>query len=140
MLRVNDHCAIPEEELSFSAARAGGPGGQHVNTASTAVTLRFNVADSPSLTPGQKARIMERLGSRLTAAGELLVTARDSRSQHANREAARERLAAMLRKALTRRKPRRPTRPTRASQRRRVQSKKHRGRIKQQRKPPGPGE
>ncbi len=129
--------SLAEDELEFSFARAGGPGGQHVNTTSTAVSVVFDVACSLALSEGQRARILEKLASRIDSRGRLRVTAGDTRSQAANRELALARLAALLAGALKRDKPRRPTRPGKAAKARRVDAKKIRGGRKALRRPPG---
>ncbi len=128
-LDVKPGVRIPGSELDESHSRAGGPGGQHVNTSSTRITLRWNVQESELPEP-IRARLLERLGSRLTSDGELVVHASSNRSQLRNREEARERLAEIVRQALVRQKARRPTRPTKGSQKRRIQSKKQRGERK----------
>jgi ribosome-associated protein len=135
VLSINDDLFIPRAELSFRASRAGGPGGQHVNTSSTRVELVWNVESSPSLNDAQRARIQDKLANRINAAGELLLAEGGSRSQHQNREAVVERLRDLLTEALHIPKPRRKTRPTRASKERRLQSKKHRSEVKKMRGP-----
>jgi len=130
MIRVNDSLEIPEEELSFSASRGGGPGGQHVNKVASRVTLRFDVARSQSLSDEQRARLLEKLSSRLTREGVLLLSSHESRSQAANREDVVRRFAQLLREGLLRPKKRRPTRPTRGSRERRIESKKRRSGVK----------
>jgi ribosome-associated protein len=133
MIEINSNLSIPEHELRFTTARSGGPGGQHVNKVSSRVTLWFNVAESPSLSAFQRERIMSRLASRINQAGELRVVAQQHRSQMANREAAVERFAALLRGALSQKKPRQQTAVPAAAKRRRVDEKKQRGQVKQQR-------
>jgi len=127
---VNDRLDIPEDELSFSASRGGGPGGQHVNKVASRVTLRFDVMNSPSLSRDQRAALLEKLGSRLTRDGVLLLSSHESRSQAANREEVVRRFAQLLREGLQRPKKRRPTRPTRGSRERRLESKKRRSGVK----------
>src|SRR5271155_3381001 len=97
-------------EISERAARASGPGGQHVNKTSTAIELRFDVRASPSLPEDVKARLEVLAGSRLTQDGVIVLFAQEHRSQELNRQAARERLMALLRQAAIRPKTRRPTR------------------------------
>lgn len=133
MIEINRNLSIPEHELSFTTARSGGPGGQHVNKVSSRVTLWFNVAESPSLSAFQKRRIMSRLATRINQEGVLRVVAQQHRSQMANREAAVERFVTLLRDALVQEKPRQKTTIPAAAKRRRVDEKKKRGQIKQQR-------
>ena len=82
---------IPDEELSIVASRSGGPGGQHVNKTSSRIAIRFDVAHSPSLPADARARILERLRTRIAADGSVRVVAQDARSQHANRRTAKAR-------------------------------------------------
>lgn len=128
-LEVKPGVVIPGSEIHESRSRASGPGGQHVNTTATRVTLRWNVEET-SLPTVARERILEKLASRLTNRGELVIHADRSRSQHRNREEARERLAATVRAALHRPTRRFATKPTRASQRRRVKAKKRAGERK----------
>ena len=137
-LFVRQGLQIPGEELSESTSRAGGPGGQHVNKTSTKVTLRWSVRESAVLSDTWRARLLEKLGSRLTREGELVVQAESSRSLSANREDARVRLAELVREALHVPKARRKTKPTRGSQRRRVAEKKRRSDVKRNRRRPPP--
>lgn len=136
MIEVTPELAIPDGELTFTASRSGGPGGQNVNKVSTKVTLAFDVAGSPSLSSEQKAHILERLATRISRDGVLRVVSQRHRSQAANREAAVERLVELLRLALAEEPPRVPTRPTRAAKEHRVASKKLRGRLKKRRTQP----
>jgi ribosome-associated protein len=112
------------------ASRAGGPGGQHVNKASTRVTLRWSLESSRALSNAQRARIGRRLASRLTRAGDLVVHAGGARSRARNRERARERLAELVREGLAVRRARRATRPSGASRKRRLEGKRHRSSVK----------
>lgn len=123
-LIVNPELSIPRSELSFRASRAGGPGGQHVNTSSTRVELLWNVEDSRSLSGEQRARLREKLDSRLDAQGNVRVVASAFRSQSRNREDAEERLATLVRRALLVPKVRKKTRPSRAAKEKRLQSKR----------------
>ena len=126
-LDIDARLVIPGAELSVATSRSGGPGGQSVNTTDSRVTLRWNIVTSLALSDEAKAKLIERLGRRVTLAGELLISVSDERSQLTNRELARERMAAAVRAARFEAKPRRPTRPSRGSQERRIQAKKVRG-------------
>jgi ribosome-associated protein len=130
--------AAAEGEIIEKAARASGPGGQHVNKTSTAIELRFDVRGSPSLPDDVRARLETLAGSRLTQDGVLVLFAQEHRSQEMNRQAARQRLAALFREAAVRPKARRPTRPTLASRLERLQGKTHRSRVKGLRGRPSP--
>lgn len=120
-------------ELEELASRAGGPGGQHVNTSSTRVTLRWNLRESCGLSPEAKARALAKLASRVSREGVVVVHADGHRSRHRNRQDARDRLQALIERALAVEAPRHPTRPTRASKTRRVDEKRRRGVSKQRR-------
>lgn len=136
-LHVKRGVVIPGDELIWTAARGGGPGGQHVNKTSTKVVLRWWPAHSRALGPRQKERLLKALASRLTGDGELVLSVDESRSQSGNLRLARERLAELVRQGLVVPKVRRATRPTKGSQRRRLASKKRRSDIKRQRGRPG---
>lgn len=131
MIDLAPGITIDDSELHEEFVRASGPGGQHVNKSSTAVQLRFNVRESPSLPNDVRARILRRLGSRLTAQGELVIVAQEHRSQARNRAEAVARLAALLEDAARAPKKRKKTRPTRASQQARVEQKRKRSATKQ---------
>ncbi len=135
MLRVGK-IEIPDSEITFEFARSSGPGGQNVNTVETKVTVRFTPRGSSALTVQQVIRIEERLASRLTKNGELLVSSEQTRHREQNREDALQRLARILLDALKIQKKRRPTRPTRASKERRIEGKKRRAGTKRNRRPP----
>lgn len=137
MVQVAPGIAIPEEELDERFVQSGGPGGQNVNKVATAVQLRFDAAGSPSLAPEVRQRLLSIAGTRVTAEGELVITARRFRTQEANRRDARARLAALVARALEDPRPRHATRPTRAARERRLQDKVRRGAVKRQRTPPG---
>jgi ribosome-associated protein len=129
-LQIRRNLVIPASELVESASRAGGPGGQHLNKTSTRVTLRWNVRNSAALGATQRARLLARLGRRLTRSGDVVVHAGRSRSRAKNREAARARLAEIVREALRVTRRRVPTRPGKTVRERRLQEKKHRGATK----------
>lgn len=122
--------AIPEEELEFRFYRAGGPGGQNVNKVATAVQMRFDVRNSPSLSEPVKERLMKLAGSRLTLEGVIVISAVRFRTQERNRADAIERLQEMVDQASMRRAYRVPTKPTRASKERRLKAKTSRSAIK----------
>ena len=136
MIEITPHLSIPADELTFTASRAGGPGGQHVNKVSTRVTLHFDVAGSQRLTATQKRRIAERLATRMTREGVLRVVCGKHRSQAANRAEALERFAELVRRALEPRKRRRTTQVPAAERRRRLEQKQRRARLKRQRARP----
>lgn len=129
-IAVSPSLSIDEDELVIRAARASGPGGQHVNKTSTAIELRFDVAGSPSLDEETKARLAGLGGSRMTLEGVLVLFAQARRSQELNRQEAVERLFELIRAAAVRPKRRRPTKPTKASKERRLEAKKGRSGIK----------
>jgi ribosome-associated protein len=124
---------VPADELRVEFSRAGGPGGQNVNKVETRAVLRFDVRRSTAFDPEQRDHVLRRLAGRLTARGELLVACSEHRTQSRNLDAARERLAALLRAALAVPKVRRPTRPTRSATRRRLETKRRRSGVKRAR-------
>ena len=126
---------IPAEELSWRFSRSAGPGGQSVNTTDSRVELSYDLANSAVLPPVYKERALRALAARLVD-GVITVTASESRSQLRNREAAAERLAALLTEATSPPpKPRRPTKPSRAAQERRLADKRRTAEIKRMRRP-----
>ena len=128
---VIDQClSIPDDEVRFEATRSGGPGGQHVNTSSTRVTLVFDLVASRALDDATKAVIARKLATRISGEGLLRVTVQKHRSQKMNRDGSVERFAELLREALTEQKPRRKTRPTAGARAKRIDEKKKRGGIK----------
>jgi ribosome-associated protein len=137
MIEVTPTIALGEDELSWKAVRASGPGGQHVNKTSTAVELRFDVRGSPALPEPVRARLYRLAGQRLTQDGVLVLVAQGSRSQEMNRAEALDRLLALIRKAAEPPPPRKKTRPTLASKRRRLEAKARRGGVKAMRGKPG---
>jgi ribosome-associated protein len=133
-LNVSPQLAIPRAELSYRASRAGGPGGQHVNTSSTRIELLWDLNGSTVIDDAQRERLRLKLGPRLDSDGKVRVVASDRRSQKQNRLAAEERLAALVRHALIVPKKRRATKPTRAAKERRLSDKKRRADKKRERR------
>ncbi len=131
MLTVTSRIRIPDRELIERFVRSGGPGGQHVNRVATAVELRFDVAQSPSLPDAVRERLLQRADRRLTDDGVLVIAAQRFRTQERNRADARERLAQIIRAATMVPRTRVPTQPSRASKARRLDEKKQRARVKQ---------
>jgi ribosome-associated protein len=136
-LRVTARIVIPHGELVVRASRAGGPGGQHVNTSSTRIEVVWTPATSRALDDEQRARVIARLATRLDGAGAIRVVSAETRSQAQNRERAEERLAGIVRAALVVPKVRRPTKPSNASKERRIATKKLRGETKRGRRQRG---
>ncbi len=133
-LAVNTDVSIPRTELQYRATRAGGAGGQHVNTSSTRIELLWDLPHSTAVTEEQRQRLQAKLAARLDAEGNVRVVASDRRSQQQNRQSAETRLAELVRSALVIPKKRRPTKPTRASKEKRLTDKKHRGERKRNRR------
>jgi ribosome-associated protein len=133
-LRVNADLSIPRSELTFRASRAGGPGGQHVNTSSTRVELSWNVDRSRALSDSQRSRLREKLASRLDGEGNVRVVASAYRSQSRNRDDAHDRLAALIRRALVVPRPRKKTKPGRGAVESRLQFKRHKSDKKRERR------
>lgn len=131
MIPVTQSIAIDESELDFEFVQAGGPGGQHVNKTSTAVQLRWDVRHSPSIPEPVRQRLLRLAANRITKEGELVIEAREHRSQDRNRAEALQRLAELVRRAARRPKKRCPTKPTRASKERRLSQKRRHGEKKQ---------
>lgn len=130
MIEVTSRIRLDEREISESFIRASGPGGQNVNKVSSAVELRFDAKNSPSLPEGVRERLMKLAGRRLTLAGEIVITAQSHRSQEMNRADALEKLLELIRAATIVPKARRKTKPTKSSQEKRMNSKAKRGDVK----------
>ena len=132
-LRIDEQLSIPARDLSWSASRASGPGGQNVNKVATKVTLRFDLERTEALTQAQKRRLRKLAGRRLDADGGLLVSAQAERSQSQNLERARANLRRLILKSLTAPKRRVATKPSRSQKRRRLQDKRHQSEKKKRR-------
>jgi ribosome-associated protein len=133
MLQISPTLAIPDDELVERFVRSSGPGGQNVNKVSTAVELRFDVVNSPSLPEPLRARLLARRDRRLTDEGVLVLSAQRFRTQDRNREDARERLAALIAAVLVPPNKRVATKPTKGSKERRLGAKRERATVKRQR-------
>ena len=136
MLQITESIAIDESELQYTFVHASGPGGQNVNKVATAVQLRFDVANSPSLPEDVRARLLQQGGSQVTQDGVIIIDARQYRSQMRNRQDATQRLIQLVRQASKTPKPRRETRPSRAVKARRQRAKQRRSTLKRLRKQP----
>jgi ribosome-associated protein len=130
MIEVTSRIHLDEREISESFIRASGPGGQNVNKVSSAVELRFDARNSPSLPEGVRERLMKLAGRRLTLGGEIVITAQSHRSQEMNRADALEKLLELIRAATIVPKARRKTKPTKSSREKRMNSKAKRGDVK----------
>lgn len=135
-IQINDRLSIPDDEIDFTFTRSSGPGGQKVNKTSTRVTLYFDVEGSPGLTDAERARIRQRLATRISKDGMLRVVSQKHRTQTANRRAALERFAELLQEALKPKRKRKPSRIPNAVKEERLKAKRHRSRIKRERSRP----
>lgn len=133
-LRVDDQVVIPAADLSWAAARSGGPGGQNVNKVSSKVELRFDLPGTRALSDEVKARLRVGAASRLDAEGWILVTSQRTRDQPKNLDDARAKLAALIARALLVPKARRATKPSRGVRERRLRDKAHDSAKKRERK------
>ena len=133
LLIVNSTVAIPRSELTYRASRAGGAGGQHVNTSSTRIELLWPVDRTTALDDAARERVREKLSARLDAEGNVRVVASKERSQLQNRAAAETRLAELVRGALVVPKKRRPSKPPRAAKENRLREKKRNSERKRDR-------
>jgi len=136
MIKITKSISIDEKEIQEDFIRSSGPGGQNVNKLSTAVQLRFNVDYSPSIPDKVKNRLRSLAGSRLNSSGDLIITAQRFRTQERNRQDALDRLVDLIRQATIEPKKRKTTKPSKASEKKRLEAKQQRGKLKQMRKSP----
>ncbi len=129
MLTISTHVTIQDEEIEFTAVRAQGSGGQHVNKVSSAIHLRFDILAS-SLPPFYKEQLLALRDHRVTRDGVIIIKAQDSRSQERNRVLALDRLRELIQRVAVPRTPRRQTKPTKGSKKRRLETKTKRGQLK----------
>ena len=133
MLKINDKLSIPLQEISISAIRSQGAGGQNVNKVSTAIHIRFDVQASTAISDEYRERLLKVKDRRLSKDGVIVIKSQRYRSQDKNRLDALERLAEMIRKALVVEKPRQATKPSKKSRQKRLDEKTKRGRLKESR-------
>ncbi|NNF66416.1 MAG: aminoacyl-tRNA hydrolase [Gammaproteobacteria bacterium] len=137
-MRIDPNLTIAPKEFLVTFIRASGPGGQHVNKSSTAVQVRFNARNSPSLPPDVRQRLVRIAGNRMNSAGEIVVTAQRFRSREQNRRDAMERIYSLVSRAAIVPKKRRKTRPSAAARKRRLDDKRKRSAQKKLRGRPEP--
>ena len=140
MIRVNRNISLNDKEIKLDFIRSSGPGGQNVNKVATAVQLRFDVVNSPSLTDDVRRRLMRLAGKRLTGEGVLIIKAVRFRTQERNRQDAIDRLVKLIDQASKKPAFRVKTRPSQASRQRRLTAKRVRSRLKQTRRPVSPSD
>lgn len=133
MIEINPSLSIPESELNFRASRSSGPGGQNVNKVNSRITIEFDLDGSPSLSDEQKARIREKLATRISTEGILQVSSQKFRTQRGNREEAMAQFARLLRAALHEKPKRKKTKVSKAARQKRLDDKKARAQLKRDR-------
>jgi len=133
MVKVSDTLSLDESEIEFTAVKASGPGGQHVNTTNSAVQLRFDAGASTVISRQMMNRLRQKAGQRMTAEGVIIIQVGTNRSQHRNREEAIQRLTDLLASAEKPPKPRRKTKPSKGAIKRRLDGKTKRSQTKQKR-------
>jgi ribosome-associated protein len=134
MIFTESTIELLKKEFQYVASRSSGPGGQNVNKVSSKIEIRFDIESSSVFSPEQKLILKAKLGNRITSEGELIITCQEDRSQLKNKETATRRIIDLLQRALTPQKRRKPTRPTRSSVEKRIELKKQRSSVKQNRK------
>jgi len=133
MLEITPNLSIDERELQFEYIRASGPGGQNVNKVATAVQLRFDILNSPSLASDLKGRLIQLAGKRANTDGFLIIEARSFRTQEQNREDAIRRFIELVKRSIIKPKSRVKTKPTKTSKEKRLKEKRQRGEVKKNR-------
>jgi len=134
MIEINNKIFIPETELQFNFIRSSGPGGQNVNKVSTAVQLRFDIINSPSLSDEVKRRLIVKSGNKVTKEGILIIEAKRFRTQESNKQDAIEKFTELIRKAGRKPKKRIKTKPSYKSKQKRIEEKKKRSETKKLRR------
>ncbi len=135
-LKINLWVRVPLSELTFTASRSSGPGGQHVNKTSSRITLQWSIKETRALSDFCKIRALKYLGGRVNKEGILQIHTEESSSQHRNKEIAKERFITLMQDALEIEKKRTPTKPSKSSKKRRFNEKKLRGNLKKLRRKP----
>jgi len=133
VISITPQISLKDSDLRFSAIRAGGPGGQHVNTTNSAVQLKFDAANCPAISTQVLSRLKARAGQRMSNEGIILIEASEHRSQHRNRDVATERLVGLIRAAAAVPKPRKKTKPSMGAKERRLASKSRTSGLKKTR-------
>ena len=136
-LRISDAIAIPMSEIDIRAVRSQGAGGQNVNKVATAIHLRFDIRNSPSLSGDVRRRLLASGDQRISSAGVLVIKSQESRSQERNKQLALQRLADLVERATHAPKKRVPTKPGRQAKKKRLDDKSRRGELKRLRARPG---